>query len=206
MRRHSVFEVKTLSKIRICVAFLLAPVIAGIVTFLVVVGLWYGRLNVFLSSSDPDPVDGAISLSAGVTLVAFFATFGAAVPIVTNIAKRGSLSFKQVVLVGAAIGQASVIAIAAGILILQTITGHLSSSDVSKLWYGVYVTFRASVLGVAIGGSTAAACWVVGVWATEWDQDRNAETPGSSRGTVKRDLAGSTAVRDSLTRSVHDSP
>jgi len=110
-----------------------------------------------------------------VTLIAFFVTFAAAVPIVTTMAKRGPLSFKQVVLFGAAIGQAPFIAIVAGILIVQTITGHLSS-DVAKSWDGIYGTLCAIVLGVAIGGSTAAAFWVIGVWGTEWDRARNTET------------------------------
>lgn len=178
-------KVKTLSKIRMCLAFLLAPAIAGILTFLIVIGQSYGRLNVF--PTDPDlVVDGAIALAAGVTLVAFFAMFGAAVPIVAAIAKRGPLSLKQVVLVGVAIGQASVMAIAAGILILQTITGHLSS-DVAKLWYGLYGAVRASVLGMAIGGATAAACWVMGIWRTEWDAGRAVERAGVSRSTVIHD-------------------
>jgi len=54
------FEVETLSKIRICLAFLLAPPIAGIVTFLIFVGQWYGRLNVFPTSSYGDAVEGAL--------------------------------------------------------------------------------------------------------------------------------------------------
>jgi hypothetical protein len=84
-----VLRVKTLSKIRICLAFLLAPAIAGILTFVIVIGQSYGRLNVL--PTDPDlVVDGAIAFAAGVTLVAFFAMFGAAVPIVAAIAKRGA--------------------------------------------------------------------------------------------------------------------
>lgn len=177
-----VLQVKTLSKIRMCLAFLLAPAIAGIVAFLIVVGQAYGRLNVL--PTDPDfVVDGAIAFAAGVTLVAFFAMFGAAVPIVAAIAKRGPLSLKKVVLVGIAIGQASIMALAAGIFILQTITGNLSF-DVAKLWYNVYAAVRTSVLSMAIGGATAAVCWVIGVWRTEWDR---AVERGVLRSTVAHD-------------------
>lgn len=175
-------RVKTVSKIRMCLAFLLAPAIAGMVAFLIVIGQAYGGFNVF--PSDPDFVaDGAMSLASGVTLVAFFAMFGAAVPIVAALAKRGPLSLKQVVLVGVGIGQGSIMLVAAGILIAQAMTGGLSP-DVANLWVGLYGVVRASLLSMTIGGATAAACWVIGIWGTEWDAGSTVERETPPRSTV----------------------
>jgi hypothetical protein len=76
--------------------------------------------------------------------------------------------------------------VAAGILILQTMTGHLTP-DVAKLWYEPYGAVRASVLAIVIGGVTAAACWVIGIWRTEWDAGRAVERKTPPRSTVVHD-------------------
>jgi len=158
------------SKLRFGAGFLMAPLVAGALTFLIFLGQWYYGLNVFPTTPYSDPVDGAAALASGVTVIAFIATFGAAVPVVSVMSRRGSLSLRHVLILGAIIGQAPFALIVAAVVIVQTLTGSLS--EVARLWGGVFGTVRAITLGVLIGVPSAGVFWLIGVRGSEFDRVR----------------------------------
>jgi hypothetical protein len=159
-------NLSALSRLRFLAGFAIAPVVAGVVTFLIVLGQWYGRLNVFPITPYSNPVDAAASFASGVTLIAVIATAACAVPGVVSMVNRGDpLTLGRVLLFGAAVGQLPFILIVAGIIIAQAVSGALSS-DVARLWEGAFGTVRAIVLGLLIGVPSAAAFWLIGVWGT----------------------------------------
>jgi hypothetical protein len=154
------------SIVKLIGATALAPLVAGAVTFLIFIGQWYGRLGFFPGSPYSNPIEAAISVAAGVTVIAFMSTVTVALPLLVWRATRGPLSLLSVLSIGAIVGQVPFIVIVASIMVVQVVNGTLSWS-VSDLWYGWYGTLRAFVLGLLIGPSTAMTFWLVGIRRTE---------------------------------------
>jgi hypothetical protein len=107
-----------------------------------------------------DPVDAAISFSFGVTIVAFVVIVCGALPTVLFLLKRGSLTLKQVLVGGAALGNAPFILTVAVIVASQLVRGTLSP-DIGHFWYGVRGATRAVGISSYIGLGSAAVFWVV---------------------------------------------
>lgn len=149
--------------LRLAAAFVVTPVVAGVVMFIIDVGLSYSGIHVF-NGTPYNPVDAAIGLALGVTIIGFGVT-GAAVPAVLWMASRGRLSLRNVLLLGAALGNVPFAAIVVSILVVQVVNGTLSH-DVARLWDGLYGTVRAIALGLLIGPASAAVFWVIGVSGT----------------------------------------
>ncbi len=101
--------------------------------FISYLGLWYSGFRVF-EGTPYDPLDSAVSIALGVSMIAFFAT-GAALPALVWMARRGPLSLGRVVALGAVLGNVPFVLIVASIFVVQLFRGTLSS-DVARFWYG----------------------------------------------------------------------
>lgn len=159
--------------IRVVASLLLPPIAAGVVMFLTYMGLWYVGIYVF---EGPPPSDGlgarhiAMGLAFYVTLVAVAMT-GAAVPAVLWIGSRGRLTLRNLLLLGAVLGNVPFALIVVSILVVQLMKSTLSP-DVARLWYGFYGTVRAVALGLLLGISSAAVFWVIGIRGGEAESVR----------------------------------
>jgi hypothetical protein len=107
-----------------------------------------------------DTVDAAISFAFGVSIVALFVTVCGALPIVLYLLKRGPLTLKEVLVGGAALGNAPFILVVAGIVASQVARGTMSS-EVGHLWYGLPGAIRSTAISSFIGLGSAAVFWVV---------------------------------------------
>jgi hypothetical protein len=156
--------------LRLVAALAVVPFAAGTVMFLTYLALWFSGARVF--EGPPFDLKGAVhaaaGLALGVTIIGFAVTGVAVLPLVW-MGSRGPLSLKNVLFLGAALGNVPFAVIVVAILLVQLRNGSLSS-DVPRLWYGLYGAVRAIALGFWIGISSAAVFWVIGVRGTESDE------------------------------------
>jgi hypothetical protein len=174
-----VVTLSTPSKLRLGTGFLVTPLVAGVIAFLTFWGQSFVRINLFPGTPYSDPVDAAAGFAAGVTVIAFIATFAAVVPLVVSMMRSGPLVFTRVLFVGAIVGQAPFVLIVGGILVVQTVNGTLSAA-VGRLWYGVFGTVRAIALGSFIGIPTAVVFWLIAIRGTELDGTGRRKPAGGS--------------------------
>jgi hypothetical protein len=173
------WNVSRLAGIRLVAAFAVVPFVAGIVMFITSVGLWYLGAWVFEGNTPSDlmgAADIAVGLAWGVAIIGFVVTWGGALPAFLSMSARGPMSLRKVLLLGAALGNLPFPVIVVSILVVQLVNGTLSS-DVARLWYGLYGTVRAIALGLLIGTSSAAVFWVIGVSGTMRDGSGPSSSP-----------------------------
>ena len=116
---------------------------------------WTGRaLHGGLSTRDA--FHGAIAFGLGAGMVAFVVTVCGALPIVLTCLERGPLTLKQVLLSGAALGNAP----GALIVLLSFVTGQ-SASGAS--WFWSIEALRALAIGSLFGLTGAALFWIVSI-------------------------------------------
>lgn len=170
----SATDVSPLTLLRLAAAAIATPIAAGVVMFISYLGLWYSGFRVF-EGTPYDPLDSAVSIALGVSMIAFFAT-GAALRALVWMARRGPLSLGRVVALGAVLGNVPFVLIVASIFVVQLFRGTLSS-DVARFWYGASGAVRAIALGLSIGPASAAVFWVVGIWGSEVQDVRRLSPP-----------------------------
>jgi hypothetical protein len=156
--------------LRLVAALAVVPFAAGTVMFITYLALWFSGARLFEGPlfDLKGAVHAAAGLALGVTIIGFVVTGVAVLPLVW-MGSRGPLSLKNVLLLGAALGNVPFAVIVVSILLMRLRNGTLSS-DVPRLWYGLYGAVRAIALGFWIGISSAAVFWVIGVRGTESDE------------------------------------
>jgi hypothetical protein len=133
---------------RLTFGFVAAILIAPAAIFVTYVALWNLGIDPFGGNGKPaDPYDVAGALTAGVAIGAVFITALAGAPGVLWLASRGPLGFRQVMLLGAALG-------------FLFATPALAANDRDMF-------VRNAIFGVWIGGLAAAAFWVAAVPGSE---------------------------------------
>jgi hypothetical protein len=157
--------ISRLADARLLLAFAVAPFVAGGVMFALSFVIFSNGLNVFAGSSN-DPFDAAMSLGAGVATLSLCVTVLAALPGAIWMARHDMLSFRNVLLLGAALGNLPFVVIVAAIVVTEFAKGTLSS-DVPRLWEGTFGTVRAIALGLLVGTPTAAVFWLIGLWRND---------------------------------------
>lgn len=155
---------------RLLIAFAVAPFAAGAVMFIILLALWYSGVHAF-EGPPAEPVDVAVGIAFGVTIIAIYVIGCGAVPAVIWLANRGPLPLRKVLLLGAVLGNVPFALIIAGIILTQFVNGTLSS-EVGRLWYGFPGAIRNIALGVVIGMSSAAVFWLIAVRGTEVERVR----------------------------------
>jgi hypothetical protein len=161
-------------ELRLVIGFALVPPAAAAVMFILYLALWHSGVRVF-EGAPIDPVDSAASLAMGVGIIAVVVTVYGAVPAVTWLIRRGPLPLGKVLLLGAALGNVPFVLIVVAILVTHLLRGTLTTG-VAGLWYGMYGTVRAIVLGLVLGTIPAAIFWVVAIRGTESER---ASSPSS---------------------------
>jgi hypothetical protein len=158
--------------IRLVAALAAMPFAAGAVMFVTYVALWFSGARVFEGpvSDLNGTLDAAVGLALGVTIIGFVVT-GVATLAVAWMVSRGPMSLSNLLFLGAALGNVPFVLIVVAILLVQLMNGTLSS-DVARLWYGLYGAVRAISLGCWIGACSAAVFWVIGVRGTELERGR----------------------------------
>jgi hypothetical protein len=162
-------ETRTLSpraELRLVAAFVITPPAAAVVMFVIYLGLWYGGARTVFEGTPIDPIDSAGALALGVGIIAVVVTIFGAVPSVTWLIRRGPLSLRKLLVLGAALGNAPFAAIVAGILVTHLVKGT-PSPYAARLWFGLYGAVRAIALGLVIGMVSATVFWAVAIRSTE---------------------------------------
>jgi hypothetical protein len=148
--------------VRLLAGFAVAPLAAVFMALVTYDVLWYAGM---LSGGAPiDSIDGAVSLGLGVGIIAVVMTCGA-VPLVAWLASRGAVSFGQLMLVGAALGNVPFAFIVLGVVAAHPFSEVLSG-DVGGFWYGLAGAAQRVTIGLASGIGAASLFWMVGIRGT----------------------------------------
>jgi len=160
--------ISRLADARLLLAFAVTPFAAGGVMFVLSFAIFSSGVSVF-AGSPADPFDAAMSLGVGVTILSVCVTVLGALPGVIWMARRAMLSFRNVLLLGVALGNLPFVLIVAGIIVTEFAKGTLSL-NVPRLWEGTFGTVRAVALGVLVGVPTAAVFWLIGLARSSTDR------------------------------------
>ncbi|HSL22725.1 MAG TPA: hypothetical protein VK886_14420 [Vicinamibacterales bacterium] len=145
--------------VRLLLGLAVTPATAVLVALIVYDALCYSGM---LSGGAPiDSLDGAASFGMGVGILAVAMTAWA-VPLLLYLNERRRLSFRNVLALGAALGNVPFAIVILGIVVAHPIRETLTG-DVGRLWYGFSGFVQRVVLGSAVGMSSAAAFWSVAI-------------------------------------------
>jgi hypothetical protein len=113
-----------------------------------------------------DAVDAAASLGTGVAILAVVVTVFGAIPAVVWMNGRRPLSLRNLLVLGAVLGNVPFVFIVVGISAAHLASGTLST-DVGQYWYGRSGAMIRTMLGLICGMGSAVVFWLVGVRGNE---------------------------------------
>jgi hypothetical protein len=152
--------------VRLVAAFFVVPPILGCLTFVASVVLVYAG-----AIEGAEPVDAALAIAAGIGILAIVVIAFGAIPVVAWFIRRGPLSLRQLLLAGAALGNAPF----AVIVLVVTIThlhGEPRFGDIGRYWYGLSGALVRIGIGLLCGTTSAAVFWAVGVRGSDLERGR----------------------------------
>lgn len=132
--------------------------------FLTSLASWHTGVNLFAGGRPSDPVQSAISLAFGVTIIAVPVTLFAAIPAVLALSRRSPVNLGSLLLAGAALGNLPFAVLVGAVGAHHFATGEASS--VSTAWYGGSGAARCLWLGTICGTASAAVFWIVAIRRT----------------------------------------
>jgi hypothetical protein len=141
-------------QIRLIIGFVVQPFAASVLGFAIFPLVEWSRHALHGGQSTRDALHGAIAFGLGAGMVAFFVTVCAVLPIVLMCLERGPLTLKQVLLSGAALGNAP----GALVVFLSVVTGQQASG---ASWFWSVEALRALAIGSLFGLAGAALFWAV---------------------------------------------
>jgi hypothetical protein len=140
-------------QIRLIAGFVVQPFAASALGFAIFPLVDWSRLD---GGRIVDPSGAAIGFGLGAGMVAFFVTVCGVIPIVLMCLEHGPLTLKQVLLSGAALGNAPGALIAG----LAFVTGQGASG---ASWFWSIEALRALTIGSLFGLTGAALFWTVSI-------------------------------------------
>lgn len=111
-----------------------------------------------------DPTGAAASVAVAVGILAFLVTVAGALPAVLWLAGRGSLRFRQLLALGAGLGNLPLLLIIAAATVVNLLAGTLERG---RELYEFDATAVRVLIGVLFGTAGATVFWVVAVRGTE---------------------------------------
>lgn len=146
--------------------FGLVPPAIGLLAFVGFLLLY--RLRVLpYSGGLIDPTGAAASVTLAVGILALLVTVAGALPAVLWLAGRGPLRFRQLLALGAALGNVPLLLIIVGATLVNLAAGTLERG---RGRYDLDGTVVRLLLGVVCGTAGAATFWLVAVSGTELDE------------------------------------
>jgi hypothetical protein len=142
-------------QVRLIIGFVIQPFTAAALGFMIFPLVDWSARALHGGQSIRGAFHGAIAFALAVGIAAFLVTVCGVVPIVLMCLERGPLTRKQVLLLGAALGNAP----GAIVVLLALITGNVSGA--SSSW--PLETLRALAMGSLFGLSGAALFWAVSI-------------------------------------------
>ena len=110
-------------------------------------------------------LDDAVSLGAGVGILATVMTCVGVIPGVVWLKTQGTLSLTRLLMLGAVLGNVPFAVILIGIVVVHMASGTLST-DIGQYWDGWSGAGVRTALGLICGIGSAAVFWVVAVRGT----------------------------------------
>jgi len=154
------------TKVRMLAGFVLVPPTIGLLTFVGFLLLHSLRVLPY-SGGLVDPTGAAASVALAVGILAFLVTVAGALPGVLWLAGRGPLRLRQLLALGAALGNVPLLLIIVGATLVNLAAGTLERG---RGLYDLDGTVVRVLIGVVCGTAGAATFWLVAVRGTELDE------------------------------------
>jgi len=148
------------SGLRILAGLIIVPPTTVLIALAIYNLLWHAGL---LPHGAPiDSLDDAISLGAGVGILATVMTCVGVIPGVVWLKTRRMLSLGRLLMLGAVLGNVPFVVIVIGIVAVHVASGTLSA-DIGQFWDGWSGAGVRTAMGLICGTGAAAVFWVVAV-------------------------------------------
>ena len=157
------------AEFRLLAGFAAVPPTAGLVAFAAYLALFYAGSGPAAGVTPAAPHATAASLALGVALVALLVTVFGAVPGVSWLTRRGPLSLRSLLVLGAGLGDLPFAIIVLSALVAR-LAGGASSADITGLWQGARGATLRLAIGAAVGAASAAMFWLVAVRGTDLER------------------------------------
>jgi hypothetical protein len=143
-----------MDQVRLLIGFVVQPFAAAAIGFTIFPFVEWSRRALHGGGTSGDPLRAAVGFGLAAGIVGFLVTVCGALPIVLLRLERGPLTLKQVLLSGAALGNAPLTIIG----LLALVTGNVSAA--SSFWLDA---LRALAIGSLFGLAGSALFWAVSI-------------------------------------------